>query len=221
MKRFSGLLVKVSAVASLLVLGGCGALNNQLADKTKQVEYYRIFDIKTDDSRRVISEAASNGLGRNVNNARETTPIPNGPVPDQPGRFQLSNPLAGTQLGAFMHVAGGGLAGRIATCENAVWTADAVRRVDGSDNLKLTLCLFQYKGGYHLNMYAVFQKKTGGLLQVSRNLAHAVVGTPEEWTERTMLDVVRSINLNTKSEVVLLEAEPEIVGTPWTTGFDR
>ena len=221
MKKPTKIFAKVTILGVALALTGCGALNNQLADKTKQVEYYRIFDIKTDVARKVIAEAASNGLGRNVNNAVETTPIPNGPVPDQPGRFKLESPLAGTQLGAFMNIAGASINSRVATCEGAVWTAKAVRRVDGSDNLNLNLCLFQYKGGYHLNMYAVFQKKTGGLMQISRNLAHAMVGTPEEWTERTMLDVVRSINLNTKSNIELLEAEPEITGTPWLEGFDR
>lgn len=60
----------------VLLLAGCGTSNNYLAAKQKTVEYYRIFQIKTDAPRTAVAAAASNGLGRNVNNAHEATPIP-------------------------------------------------------------------------------------------------------------------------------------------------
>ncbi len=108
----------------------------------------------------------------------------------------------------------------MATCEGASWTAKAERRVSGSNNLILTACLFQYKDGYHLDLYAVFTKQEGGLFQISRDMAYAMVGTPEEWTEKTFLDIVRSISANTGAEIVLLEAQPELSGTPWLDGLD-
>ncbi len=55
-------------VVAVVLFTGCGAANNALVSKTKSVEYYRIFDIKTKIDRDSISELASNGLGRNVNN---------------------------------------------------------------------------------------------------------------------------------------------------------
>lgn len=196
-------------------LAGCGTTNNYLAAKTKTVEYYRIFDIKTSASRQAIAKAASDGIGRNVNNAQEATPIPSTTeVPARSGRFKLVNPYEGTQLAALASAAGG-LGFRIATCEEAVWTAKAHREVAGSDNLNITACLFQYKGGYHLDLYGVFTKREGGLMQLSRDMASAVIGTPEAWTEKTFLDIVRTIRVKTGAEIALLEAQPEVSGTPW------
>ena len=201
-------------------LVGCGTANNYLAEKNQTGEYYRIFDLKTTASRQAVAKAASNGLGRNVNNAQEATPIPNSPeIPSQPGRFQLVNPFAGTKF-AMMAGGAGSVGMRIATCEGAVWTAKAQRKVAGSNDLNVTTCLFQYKGGYHLDVYAVFTKQEGGLMQLSRDMANSMVGTPEEWTEKTFLDVVRSIKASTGADIVLLEAQPELSGTPWLDKVD-
>lgn len=209
--------VQVFFMAVLLVglISGCGTVNNALVDKTKTVEYYRIFDIKTAAARKVVTQAASNGLGRNVGDAQEATPIPSSAdLADKPGRFKLINPFEGSKFAALAS-GGGSLGIKVATCEGAVWTAKAQRNVSGSNNLNLTACIFQYKDGYHLDVYAVFTKKEGGIMQLSRSMANAMVGTPEEWTEKTFLDIVRSIREKTGAEVAYLEGEPELSGTPW------
>ncbi|CAG8998906.1 MAG: hypothetical protein CENE_00866 [Candidatus Celerinatantimonas neptuna] len=73
--------------------------NNLLSRKTKSIEYYRIFDIKTNVGRMVVESAACDGLGRNVEDAQEVRPIPNFTAPpEKPGRFKLVNPLAGLKL---------------------------------------------------------------------------------------------------------------------------
>lgn len=212
-------LLLISALVSTTLVG-CGTANNYLAEKKQTVEYYRIFDLKTTATRQAVAKAASNGLGRNVNNAQEATPIPiSSEIPSQPGRFQLVNPFAGTKF-AVLAGGAGSLGLRIATCEGAVWTAKAQRRVAGSNDLNVTTCLFQYKDGYHLNVYAVFTKQEGGLMQISRDMANSMVGTPEEWTEKTFLDIVRSIKASTGSDIALLEAQPELSGTPWLDKVD-
>jgi len=208
------------AVIATLAITGCGTANNYLAQKRQTVEYYRIFNIKTTADRQTIAKAASNGIGRNVNNAQEATPIPSSAdIPEKPGRFKLVNPLEGSKLAALAGGTGS-LGIRMATCDGAVWTAKAERRGGDSNNLNLSACLFQYKDGYHLDLYAVFTKQEGGLFQISRDMAYAVVGTPEEWTEKTFLDIVRSIHANVGAEIVLLEAQPQISGTPWLDGID-
>ncbi|MHB1013921.1 MAG: lipoprotein [Desulfurivibrionaceae bacterium] len=210
----------IFAVAAF-ALTGCGATNNYLAQKTKTVEYYRIFDLKTSASRQVVSKAASDGIGRNAGNAQEATPIPaSGEIPEKPGRFKLVNPFEGSKLAMLAGAGGGTLGFRMATCEGASWTAQAQRNVSGSNNLNLTACLFQYKEGYHLDLYAVFTEQEGGLKQISRDMAYAMVGTPEEWTEKTFLDIVRSIRAKTGAEVTLIEAQPELAGTPWLDSGD-
>jgi hypothetical protein len=210
----------LSLLASVLVLSSCSTTNSVLAKKTSTVEYYRIFDIKTTATRQAVGKAATDGLAKNVNSADTSMPIPSSAeVPEQPGRFKLVNPFGEARmatLNALLSLSGGAAGPtRVATCEGAAWTGKAVRQIKGSSNLALTLCLFQYKAGYHLDMYGVFSKEEGGLLQLSRVMASAMVGTPEEWTEKTFLDVVRSIRAVTGAEVTLLEAQPEVSGTPW------
>ncbi|GGZ00226.1 hypothetical protein [Shewanella fodinae] len=86
-----------------LLMTGCGSMNNAMVEKTKTVEYYRIFNIGTAADRYAVADAASNGLGRNVNSANEARPIPNfSEPPEKPGRFQLTNPFEGSKFAALM-----------------------------------------------------------------------------------------------------------------------
>lgn len=209
-------------LVSVIVINGCGTTNNLLANKSKTVEYYRIFDIKTTASKQTVIDAASNGLGRNTNNIQEETPISNTTnLPDSPSRFKIINPLAGSNLGTLASMAGGNLYLKTATCDGAIWIARAKRDIANSSNLNVTLCLYQYKSGYHLNQYGVFNKQEGGLMQISRSLAYSVVGTPEAWTEKAFLDVVRNIQKVTGAKITLLEAQPKIQGTPWLDNYDK
>ena len=213
----------VAAIGVSLALAGCGTMNNALVEKKKAVEYYRIFDIKTGADRHTVAEAASNGLGRNVNSANEALPIPNfSEPPEKPGRFTLKDPLANTNLAILAGARGGGSLGfKMATCDGAIWTATANRSTRGSSSLQLTACLWQYQGGYHLDTYANFQKVEGGFAQISRDMAGAMVGTPEQWTEKTFLDIVRSIRKATGAEIVFVEGYPKLAGTPWLDEYDQ
>nr|WP_294865700.1 hypothetical protein [uncultured Pseudogulbenkiania sp.] len=214
----------LALLLSSLMLTACGTTNNYLAEKTKSVEMYQIFDIKTKAKRQQVATAASDGLGRNTNGAREYTPLVPGELPDKPGRFQLvdmasnlqGNPMAGLLQMAAMQNGGFGL--KTVKCEGAVWTAKAVRDVSGSNRMNLDLCLFPYKEGYHLDMYATFQQQQGGLFQISRDLANAMVGTPEQWANKTLIDTVQSIAEHTGAKITRLEGEPELDNLPWLQG---
>jgi len=58
-------------------------------------------------------------------------------------------------------------------------------------------------------------------MQISRSLASAMVGTSEEWTEKTFLDIVRSIHKATGAEITYLEGYPKLSGTPWLDPLDK
>lgn len=205
-------------VASV-VLTACGTINQALADRRETVEYYRIYDIHTRVDRDDVADAASRGLRKNVNATRESRPIPPfAEPPDRPGRFTVVNPLEGTPLGRLAAAQGGQVALRMATCIGAVWEASAVRDVPGGSHLRLTACLFQYREGFHLDVHAIFEKVSGGARldrQLGRAMAYAVVGTPEQWTEKTFVDMVREIRNATHAEIALVEGYPKSVGTPW------
>ncbi len=208
-------------VPALALLAGCGSANSYLANKTSTVEMYHIFDIRTAAGTATVAKAAAEGLAQNTNDVNSSTPLQMGvAVPATPGRFTLVDMGArfgGTGLGAMMQMASmqnGGAGMKTANCDGAVWTARAVRTISGSSNLTLHGCLYRYQKGYHLDAYAVFQKVEGGLYQVSRDIAFKMVGTPEEWVTKTILDMVRSIEKGANAKVTHLEGQPELGDEP-------
>lgn len=188
------------------LLAGCSADGPaaQFAARDTTVEYYRVFDIRTDAAAPAVAKAASEGINRNVKDAVVAT-LAFTPT-DAPGRFKMADP-ASTLPGTA--------AEKGPTCEGASWTAKASPRVRGGDNMNLVACLFPYKSGYHLDMYAVFTKPEGGWLAWPRRMGGKIMGTPEKFADTAMVDVVRSIRTSTNAQVLLVEAKPDLPGTPW------
>lgn len=194
------------ALAVGVALAGCSTGDgNVFASRDKTVEYYRVFDIKADPSNPAVVKAASEGISRHIADATLATPSTGADLQEQPGRFKLADPTA----------AAPGTAMRGPNCEGAAWTAKATPRVNGGDNMNMIACLFPYKNGYHLDMYAVFTEKEGGWLEWPRRFTGRLMGTPEKWTDQTMVDVVRSIRDSTGAQVALVEARPALAGEPW------
>lgn len=194
------------ALAVGAALAGCSTGDgNVFASRDKTVEYYRVFDIKADPSNPAVVKAASEGISRRIADATLATPASGAELQDQPGRFRLAESTA----------AAPGSAARGPNCEGASWTARATPRVNGGDNMNMIACLFPYKNGYHLDMYAVFTEKEGGWLEWPRRFTGRLMGTPEKWTDQTMVDVVRSIRDSTGAQVALVEARPALAGEPW------
>lgn len=202
------------------LLAGCGNLNSALADRHETVEMYHIFDVKTSSSPDTVIQAAADGLARNTSSVTQNRPLQIGAqIPAEPGRFELVNmadAFKGTGMAAFMAMAGGAgtAAMRVAQCDDAIWTAKAVRASSGSNHLNLYTCLYRYQDGYSMNMYAVFQKTSGGISQLGRSLAYAMVGAPEEWVNKTIIDTVRSIEASTGAEMTHVEGQPELGPLP-------
>lgn len=196
------------AVAVAAALAGCSTgSGNMFASRDRTVEYIRVFDLKTDANGQAVARAASEGISRNVRNATLATPQPeNAEVQDQPGRFKMPD-LAGSPPGTVPV--------RGPSCDGASWTAKATPDVRGTQGMNIVACLFPYKGGYHLDMYTAFTRKEGGWLEWPRRAYGYVLGTPDKYAEKTMLDIVRRIRESTNAQVSLVEAKPEVAGTPW------
>ena len=212
---------------SAAALSGCGNLNSALAQRSETVEMYHIFDFKTKASPDAIIKGAADGLARNTNSVVQSRPLQmNAGIPANPGRFELvdaAEALKGTGMGAIfaMSQSAGNTPMRSAKCNGAVWTAKALRDVAGSDRLNLYSCIYRYKEGYQLDVYAVFQKTSGGLAEIGRGAAQALVGTPEQWANKTIIDTVRSIEAATGARSVRLEGQPELGDLPAVDSLDK
>jgi len=205
----SSMMACATVVTTMAALAGCSADgSNRFASRDTTVEYYRVFDIKTDAGAQTVAKAASDGINRNVKDAVVSTPA-SVEVTELPGHFKMAGPASEPPAA---------VADKGPTCEGAAWTAKAAPHVRGGDNMNMVACLFPYKSGYHLDMYAVFTKPEGGWLYWPRRLGGALMGTPEKYTETTMIDIVRSIREGTNAQVTLVEAKPNLAGTPWLEG---
>jgi hypothetical protein len=194
------------ALGALAVLAGCSAgSGSRFAAHDTTVEYYRVFDIRTDAAPQAVATAATDGIIRNVKDVVVATP-PGVEATALPGHFRMADPASS--------------APGTPTCEGAAWTAKAAPHVRGSDNMNMVACLFPYRDGYHLDMYAIFTKPEGGWLSWPRQVGGMMMGTPEKFTENTMLDIVRAIRASTRAQVSLVEAKPNLPGTPWLEGGD-
>jgi hypothetical protein len=195
------------SIAAAATLAGCTTPggSNSFASHDTTVEYYRVFDLKTDASAEAVAKAATDGFNRNIREAQVSTPS-GVQVTDLPGHFKIVDPTS---------VPPGTAVDKGPSCDGAAWTAKATPKVRGSDNMNMVACLFPYKSGYHLDMYAVFTKPEGGWLSWPRRVSGMVMGTPEKFTETTMMDLVRAIREGTNANVSLVEAKPNLAGTPW------
>ncbi len=186
---------------------------------------YHIFDLKTSADADIVIRAAADGLAQNTNSVKQNRPLVMGAtVPATPGRFQLvdvASMLPGG-MGAFAQLAAmqsGGTPMRAAKCDGAVWTSLATRHISGYNNLTLYNCIYAYKGGYQLDMYAVFQKTSGGVSALATGISDALIGTPEAWVNKTILDTVRSMQKASGGTVSHLEGQPKISDLPWADKY--
>lgn len=205
-----------TAIMIALLAKGASATPAFAQDSDRANELYHIFDFKTTATRTAMAKALQDGLNPNVSNSNIITPIVMGAPPEKPGRFELYNPFENSPFAGFVS------AQQMATmkqarCNGAVWISSALRKVRGSQQLIITMCLYPYVEGYHLNVYAIDIKEKGGGIsaRLGRALGEAVVGDSSNRTNKTILDVVRSVRKVTGAQVKYVEGQPEFTGEPW------
>ncbi|MEK6805781.1 MAG: hypothetical protein AABY95_03935 [Pseudomonadota bacterium] len=201
-------------VVSACFLTGCGTMNAALNETTQVVEYYRVFDVRTSQPREPIIKAARLGLERNAVNIQDSRPIPPSTLPSKPGRFTTTDPSRGSSIGALAGAYGQML--KSASCDGSVWLANATRSI-GDASARIAVCVWQYTEGYHLDIYATYLKREGGigLRQMAGSVATSIVGTFEEALEKTVNDVAREVQSATGAAVAYVEGYPEPIGEPW------
>lgn len=115
-------------------------------NRQRSYQAYAVIDFQTDAAKGPVIDAAERILQSYASDFQSNRPIAV-QTPEQPSRFTLSNPLAESRLGALAAL--GGVSTQqfmVADCEGAVWTANVQRAVSGSQQLRVQMCLFPYRG---------------------------------------------------------------------------
>ncbi len=208
-----------AAAAALALISTATVADAQSRNQSYQA--YAVIDLQTDAPKGALIDAAERALAGYSSDLNTIRPIAV-QTPEQPGRFQLQNPLADSRLSAL--AAMGGVSAQsfmIATCDGAVWVANLTRNISGSQNMRATLCLFPYandqRQGYHLNLFVNDTAEGGGGLtrRFGRAVSARLVGTPQEFTERMLKDTVVAMETSSGASAVLIEGEPDIPGLAW------
>ncbi len=169
-------LLVVAAAAAVVSLSGCDSVNNFMNERSETVEYYRIYDIKTDAKIKPVADAALKGLTYTTT-PKVTRHIPKWKtLPDEPGRFETADMFnSNSNLARLM--ASSGAQSKIATCDGAVWTAVADRG-SSSDGAKLFALLVavqrRLSPRYVCNFHQAFGRRSGrdfssGSIRYGRN----------------------------------------------------
>ncbi len=216
------LTIVLSTIASTVFLNGCGTLNNDLVGKQTETEYFRVYDIPTNAPARLIAEAASNGIGKDITGMNSTFPLmdTSGVVPEKASYMQLVNPLQGSALSALAGGAGN-LGIKVAQCNGAVWTSNARTNFNGYSGKYFALCLFPYQGGYQLDIYGDLKTRTGGSIQAAVNgaLINSVLGDPTEFMDKAFNDTLQAIHeAIPNAPVQYVRGQPEPGPLPWIAG---
>lgn len=191
-------LFAVTILASAMMTS-CTSVN-PLASMTptkETIKSYQIYDIKGADklSPTQLSDAIKVALQKDVTGISITNDLPPHPLPEQAGRFQLSNPFEGSAIGALAATSGQPL--EVASCKGSIMMASASNESMAShgENTNFTVCLWPYKGGYHLDFYSAFTKSSGGFSAeaLGDSLARSIVGDSSQGIPKTIDDVLTSV----------------------------
>lgn len=215
-------LKQIAALGAGLALLAITPAHAQQAERTK--ELYHIFDIRTQADRQELIRALTHGININASDSDTVTPLVRGTPPETASTFELVDPFEGNnRLGAFGALLGASQQAQIkqVSCDGAVWIANAQRRIRGSQNLRMTMCLFPYTDGYHLDIYALDTEDRGGGIsrRLGRLIAGAVVGDPGDWTNKTIIDLLRTVDRQTNAEINYVEGQPAFEGRPWDEDY--
>lgn len=207
----------VRAALGAVLTASCSLAHAETSTRSREI--YAIFDFSTSASKQQVIKAALDGMKINISRSDTMTPVVMDEPPEKAARFKIVDMAEGSPLAGFLAMAPAStrMALKRATCDGAVWIADAQRVVEGIHNLRLTLCLFPRRLGYALDLYAIDTQDRGGGLgtMLGRAIANKVVGGPDAWVSKTVLDIVRSIREKTQSEVKYVDGSLEFEGEPW------
>lgn len=191
MASFKHWMSLAALASSACLLAACGGMGTKT---TETISSYAIYDVAPGAGIGAgeITEAIKQSLRRSMTSVNINSGIPPSPLPEKPGRFQLTNPLKGSALGAL---AGAGAV--FPSCEGALVTAishDSALAAYG-ENTMFFLCLLPYTGGYHVDIYVSFTRRSGGFSThtLAATLMRPLTGDSSQFIPRTVQGIVSDI----------------------------
>ena len=168
---------QVVLIVCVLALAGCAALT-----PTTSVESaYVIFDVKPVLKREDLMKAVTEAVQKHNQRVSVNRNIPPANLPQTPGRFSLVDPFGGIQIQ-------GRTPAKTAVCNDPLLNISSqanIRHGGLPEGTSFTLCLFPYKAGYHIDIYAVYEEGGGLSEAITRNL----LGSSSQFIPRAMEEV--------------------------------
>lgn len=199
------------AISAITVFAGVLTGCSTLTPTTETQESYAIYDIKKNPNLKdsELSDTIRKALQSSLDGVRISRSIPQSPLPEEPSRFKLEQPLQASHMSLM--AASAGISLRSPTCEHSILTANASHNSMSSygESTSFFLCLIPYQSGYHLNLYSTYTKSTGGFgaRALGHSLARAVVGDTSSQSQRTFDVIVEELKKN-GAQLTLVEAFP-------------
>jgi hypothetical protein len=203
---------KLSAL-SVVFLSGCATMGNLVTPTVQVTKRYEVHQITAAQgvTATKISAAIKSGLQTQVKGVVITDNLPPSPLPETSPRFQIVDPLKSFGgLGAMAAASGQNM--ERATCDGAMVYANGQEssKATTGEETRITVCLWAYKGGYHLDIFTLYSKESGGLnpMALARGLTQSVMGDNSQFIPRTINAVLDNIK-NTGAQIQMIEKYPE------------
>ena len=185
---------KVFISLAPLTLAAC----TSLTPTYKTEEGYVIYDVSSADKNEIDRNAFLNAvttvIKKHVAEARINRSIPPNPLPAEPGRFAVTNPFQGTSIGTAIGARGYSM--RVATCDGAIMmvSTDSKSMAQYGETQSLSVCVYQYKKGYSVNIYVSSVEQSGGILTIGTDAVKSVLGGSAQFIPRTVNDLKGVLN---------------------------
>lgn len=195
--------VKAISLALVVALGLVGCKSTSLTKTKETKRSYAVYDLKVpkEVSSSDMANAIKTALQDNTSSVKITEDLPPYPLPKESPRFQLVNPFSGNS--ALSALAGGAV--KLPTCDGALIYAQAADSSMNShgENTQFYNCLWQYEGGYHIDVYTQFDIESGGLENLGKDLVRGVMGDSSQFIPRTIASIRNNLKaLNAEADLV-------------------
>jgi len=187
-----------------------GGVNRSLAAREEVTENVYIIDVEVDPSRKEeIFDAISRGVRLNAPGISISKPIVMGPLPSEPGRFELTDPLAGSSFQSLAALSGTSVSFRVPKCDGAALVGAAQKNSRAHD-LRMHVCLFPYEDGFSMNVFtASTGRRSGGLTGLVEDATTSVIGDSNAWEEITVRDMISTVRSLDAVDLKVIESSKD------------